>query len=107
MIVCTLSASPRAAAFRSIAAFASPRLRSWAAAAAFAAAAARWQAFGAPFEQAQALLGQGRCVLAAGDAADAAATLTATREILARLKATPALEEVDALLVRASAAAPS
>ena len=66
-----------------------------AAAADFAVAAAGWSDFCMPYEEAQALLGQGRCLLALGRAAEAAAPLTSAREIFARLGAKPALAEAD------------
>ena len=75
-----------------------------AAAGGFAAAAARWREFGVPFEEAQALLGQGRCLLALGRAQEAEPPLTAAREIFVRLGAKPALAEVDRLLDDVSAA---
>ncbi len=62
-----------------------------AAAAGFADAAARWHDFGMPYEEGQALLGQGRCLMALGRAPEAAAPLAAAREIFARLGAEPAL----------------
>jgi tetratricopeptide (TPR) repeat protein len=65
------------------------------AAAAHAAAASLWREFGDPYEEAQALLGQGRCLVALGRAPAAAAPLAAAREIFARLGARPALEETD------------
>ena len=68
------------------------------AAAAFADAAARWHDFGVPYEEAQALLGQGRCLVALERAPEAAAPLAAAREIFARLGAKPALAETDAVL---------
>ena len=73
-----------------------------AAAAGFADAAARWHDFGVPYEEAQALLGQGRCLLALGRAPEAAAPLAAAREIFARLGAQPALAKTEAVLVAAS-----
>ena len=69
------------------------------AAAGFADAAARWHGFEVPYEEAQALLGQGRCLLALDRAQGAAPVLAAAREIFARLGAKPALAETDALLV--------
>ena len=69
-----------------------------AAAAGFADAAARWREFGVPYEEAQALLGQGRCLAVLGERRQAAQTLGAAREIFTRLKAKPALAEVDSLL---------
>jgi tetratricopeptide (TPR) repeat protein len=71
------------------------------AAASFADAAAGWRGFSMPYEEAQALLGQGRCLVALGRAHEAAPVLEAAREIFARLGAKPALEEAEALLSRA------
>ena len=68
------------------------------AAEAHAAAASLWREFGDPYEEAQALLGQGRCVMALGRAPEAAAPLAAAREIFARLGARPALAETEAVL---------
>ena len=64
----------------------------------FADVVARWHDFGVPYEEAQALLGQGRCLVALGRAPEAAAPLAAAREILARLGAKPALAEMTALM---------
>ena len=64
----------------------------------FADAAARWHGFSMPYEEAQALLGQGRCLVALGRAPEAAPVLEAAREIFARLGARPALAETEALL---------
>jgi len=69
-----------------------------AAAAGFADAASRWHDFGVPYEEAQAFLGQGRCLVALGRAQEAAVPLAAAREIFARLGAKPALAEVAQLL---------
>jgi len=74
-----------------------------AAAASFADAAQRWHDFGVPYEEGHALLGQGRCLVALGRAPEAAAPLAAAREIFARLKARPALEETDRWLEGAGA----
>ena len=71
------------------------------AASAFGQTAEGWRRFGVPFEEALALLGQGRCLVALGRAPDAAEPLAAAREIFARLGARPALEETDALLTTA------
>jgi tetratricopeptide (TPR) repeat protein len=68
------------------------------AAVAFADAAGRWRDFGVPYEEAQALLGQGRCLVSLGRAAAAAAPLAAAREIFARLGARPAMAETEAVL---------
>jgi class 3 adenylate cyclase len=69
-----------------------------AAATGFADAASRWHGFGVPYEEAQALLGQGRCLVALGGAPEAAAPLAAAREIFARLGAKPASAEADELM---------
>jgi hypothetical protein len=71
-----------------------------AAAARFAGAAVGWSDFGMPYEEAQALLGQGRCLVALGREAEATAPLAAAREIFARLGAKPALAETDEWLTR-------
>jgi len=68
-----------------------------AAAAGFTAAASCWHEFGVPYEEAQALLGQGRCLLALDRAPDAAAVLMAARDIFVNLGAEPAVHEVDDL----------
>ena len=70
------------------------------AAAAHAGAASLWREFGDPYEEAQALLGQGRCLMALGRAPEAAAPLAAAREVFARLGARPALKETDAVRAR-------
>jgi hypothetical protein len=70
------------------------------AAAGFADAAARWHGFGMPYEEAQALLGQGRCLVALERAPEAAPSLGQAREIFERLGAAPALGETDDLLGR-------
>jgi class 3 adenylate cyclase/tetratricopeptide (TPR) repeat protein len=75
-----------------------------AAAAGFAEAAARWHEFDVPYEEAQSLLGQGRCLVALGRAPEAAPVLEQARAIFAKLKAKPALEETKALLTQADAA---
>ena len=69
-----------------------------AAAAGFAEVAARWRDFGVPYEEAQALLGQGRCLVALGRAPEAAAPLAAAREIFVRLGARPALAETELII---------
>jgi hypothetical protein len=73
-----------------------------AALAGFAAAAADWNDFGFAHEQAQALLGQGRCLVALGRAPEAARPLTGAREIFVRLGARPAVAETDEWLMRAA-----
>jgi class 3 adenylate cyclase/tetratricopeptide (TPR) repeat protein len=70
------------------------------AAAGYADAAARWHRFGIPYEEAQALLGQGRCLVALGRRPEAAGPLAAAREIFARLGAKPALTETDEWIAR-------
>jgi class 3 adenylate cyclase/tetratricopeptide (TPR) repeat protein len=74
-----------------------------AAAAGFADAAARWHDFGVPYEEAHALLGQGRCLVALGRADEASEPLEGAREIFVRLGAKPALEETDEWLARTGA----
>jgi len=64
----------------------------------YAEAAGRWEGFGVVPERAHALLGRGRCLLALGRPDPAAAPLREARSIFARLRARPALAEVDALL---------
>jgi class 3 adenylate cyclase len=59
-----------------------------------------WREFGDPYEEGQALIGQGRCLAARGRAPEAAAPLAAAREIFARLGARPALAETDAVMQR-------
>ncbi len=68
------------------------------AASAYADAARRWGAFGVITEQAFALLGEGRCLLALRDTAEGIARLRESREIWKRLRATPRITEIDALL---------
>ncbi len=64
----------------------------------FADAARRWHDFADVFEEAQALLGLGRCLVALGRAPEAAAPLAAARDIFARLDAEPALAECEHVL---------
>ncbi len=68
------------------------------AASAYADAARRWGTFGMITEQAFALLGEGRCLLALGQPDEAAPVLRQARGIFERLGAAPALAEIDALL---------
>ena len=77
-----------------------------AAAAGFGAAAQSWCDFCMPHEEAHALFGQGRCLVALGRAQEAAAELQRAREIFARLGARPALAEVDLLLAQVAARCP-
>ncbi len=74
-----------------------------AAAAGHADAAARWERFGVVTDQAFALLGQGRCLLALGRPAEARHALARARTIFERLRARPALAETDELLRRVTA----
>jgi tetratricopeptide (TPR) repeat protein len=64
----------------------------------YADAADRWRRFGVVPEEAFALLGQGRCLLALGRQDEAALVLRQARGIFERLGAAPALAETDALL---------
>ena len=58
----------------------------------------RWGEFGRPNEEGQALLGQGRCLVALGRGPEAVASLREAHEIFARLSAKPALAETEQLL---------
>ena len=69
----------------------------------YADAAQRWEAFGVIPEQAFALLGHGRCLLALGHDADATQPLLHARDIFQELQAAPALTETDGLLQQATA----
>jgi len=51
-----------------------------------------------PYEEAQALLGQGRCLVELGRAEEAREPLTGASEIFDRLGARPALAETEKLL---------
>ncbi len=84
------------------AALAEDRGDAQAAADAYDQAATRWQQFGVVPEQADALLGQGRCLLALGEVeqANVACDWPAT---LHPLQAAPALREIDRLLGQANA----
>ena len=73
------------------------------AAGAYADAAQRWETFGVVPEQAFALLGKGRCLLASGQPTDASQALLQAREIFEHLQAGPALAETDTLLQQATA----
>ncbi len=68
------------------------------AAAQYADAASRWGAFGVPYEEAKALLGQGRCLLALGRAEAASTPLQGARRVFKRLRADPALSQTMRLL---------
>jgi tetratricopeptide (TPR) repeat protein len=65
---------------------------------AYAEAAQRWQRFGVVAEQAQALLGLGRCLVGLGRSAEATTPLRDARQIFEALGAAPALAETGALL---------
>jgi hypothetical protein len=69
----------------------------------FASAAEAFARFGNVPEQAHALAGLGRCLLALGETQEGIARLRESRAIWERLRATPRIAEIDALL----AAAPS
>ena len=66
----------------------------------FAAVAADWNDFGFAHEEAQALLGQGRCLAALGRGQEAEFAMRRAREIFMRLGAKPALAETDEWLAR-------
>jgi class 3 adenylate cyclase/tetratricopeptide (TPR) repeat protein len=61
----------------------------------------RWAAIHVPFEQAHALLGAGRCLVALGETDRAGHSLRKARQIFAKLRAQPLVQETDALLSRA------
>jgi tetratricopeptide (TPR) repeat protein len=71
----------------------------------FTEAADGWQRFEVPWEQAQALLGKGRCLLTLGRPIEARQPLRAAREIFASLGARPVLNDADSLLAEAMAVA--
>lgn len=66
-------------------------------------AAGRWERFEVPWEQAQALLARGRCLLALGRSAGAGESLHAARVIFASLGADPALADANHLLAQVTA----
>jgi class 3 adenylate cyclase/tetratricopeptide (TPR) repeat protein len=70
------------------------------AAAGFVDAAEGWEAFGCGFEQAYALLGQGRCLVAGGDPGGDR-PLRDARRLFDAMGARPAIAECDALLAQA------
>jgi hypothetical protein len=80
------------------AALAEPRGDLAGAAEGYSDAAGRWQRFGVIPEQAFALLGQGRCLIALRRPAEASPVLREARDLFERLGAAPALAETDALL---------
>jgi len=61
-----------------------------------------WNDFRNPYERTQCLIGQARCALALGRMDEAMGPLGEARERFTALGATPALEETDRLLRRAS-----
>jgi tetratricopeptide (TPR) repeat protein len=66
-------------------------------------AADRWRAFGNVFEEAQALLGAGRCLIGIGSGEEAAPLLRSAEAIFGRLGAKPLLEETLSQLGQATA----
>ena len=70
------------------------------AAVAYVSAAEGWHDFGIPYEEAQALLGAGRCLSAVGDEGAASDPLERARRIFAGLGAEPDLAETDDILRR-------
>jgi tetratricopeptide (TPR) repeat protein len=68
-------------------------------------AAARWLRYGSVPEQGLALIGQGRCLIALGRAAEAAELLQTARDLFAGLGASRPLAEVDDLLAQSTAQA--
>ncbi len=75
------------------------------AAALFADAADRWERFEVPWEQAQALRGQGRCLLTLGRPAEAREPLRAAGDVFSSLGASPVLADANRLLAEATALA--
>ncbi len=73
-----------------------------AAADAYADAASRWESFGAVPEQGFALLGQGRCLLELSRPGESTEALQQAREIFMGCGMSPAIEETDALLAKAT-----
>ena len=69
----------------------------------FADAAERWRGWEMPFEQAQALLGWGRCLLSLGQPDAATEALRKAKVTFASLGARPALAETETLLSRGAA----
>lgn len=67
----------------------------------FADATERWEAFGGVLEQAYALLGQGRSLVALG-APDADQPLRQARALFDEMGARPRVDECDTLIARAS-----
>jgi hypothetical protein len=61
-------------------------------------AAGRWAAFGVVPEQAFALLGWGRSLVASGRVGEAREPLAQAREIFTQLRAEPSLREIEGLL---------
>jgi hypothetical protein len=64
-------------------------------------AASAWEGFHAPYDQARALLGQGRCLLRAGSPYEARGPLRSAARLLGELGALPALAEAESLLQEA------
>jgi hypothetical protein len=71
----------------------------------FADAAQRWERFEMPWEQAQALLGQSRCLLTLTRPAEVGEPLRTAKDIFTTLRAGPALATVGRLLAQATALA--
>jgi hypothetical protein len=61
-------------------------------------AAERWSSFGVVTEEAFALHGLGRCLLAVGRTEEGVARLTESRELWVAMRATPRIAEIDELL---------
>jgi tetratricopeptide (TPR) repeat protein len=69
----------------------------------FADATQRWRRFEMPWEQAQALLGRGRTLLALGRMSESIDSLREARDLFLRLGARPSVRETDAVMARATA----
>lgn len=65
-------------------------------------AAGLWRKLGVPYEEALALLGQGRCLASMDRRPDAVPTLTAARETFSRLDARPVLAEAEKLIAESA-----
>jgi hypothetical protein len=73
--------------------------------AAFREADGRWAAYGSIPEQARALVGQGRCLIALGHPAEATEPLLSARELFSPLGASRPIAEIDDLLAQTAARA--
>ncbi|HET6744388.1 MAG TPA: tetratricopeptide repeat protein, partial [Candidatus Limnocylindria bacterium] len=70
----------------------------------FREAAERWEKFGIPLEVAHARLGEARCLIAVGRAAEAEASLVEAHEIFERLGAVAAIQQAESVQAELTAA---